>query len=50
MDERTKLHREVDALKRKLELANKMIRKTTPDWVMMKLLLSSACLEMCIGC
>ena len=38
MDERAKLQRKVDALKRKLELANKKIRKTTSDRVMKKLL------------
>jgi GRF zinc finger protein len=38
MDERTKMHWEVDALKRKLELANKKLRKITTDRVMMKML------------
>ena len=38
MNERTNLQSEVDALKRKLELANKKIRKKTSDQVMMKLL------------
>ena len=38
MDERAKLQKEVHAFKRKLNLANKKIRKTTSDQVMMKLL------------
>lgn len=38
MDERTRMQREVDRLKRKLELANKKLRNTTTEMVMMKML------------
>ena len=38
MEERSKLQRDVEIFQRKLELANKKIRKTTSDRLMMKML------------